>query len=204
MRVVQLPPNKMGVDTWSQLSPVDCRALVNLGYAFREGYLGRLTKEEVRGQVGEGLPLVFYTLGNASDPEAALSQLAALDAPAGAPVVYDLEALHPNTDPQKVCDEIDNWGSRLKSQSFLPCLYYAAGSLLTSDELYEREVYRYHAGCSINRDRKLQLQNPLPRGDCLIQGNPFNFAIDSIPGKLFDADFHRKDFKGDVMLAVVE
>lgn len=202
MKVIALPPNVMGVDTWSILSPVDCRALVNLGYKFREGYLGRLTKTEVQGQLGEGLPLVFYTLGNRSDPEQALSQLAALDAPGGAPVVYDLEALPSATDIPQLIETINRWADRLKSQSFLPCIYYAAGSLLTSDELYGLEVYRYHEGSSINRDRRLQLQNPLPRGTCLIQGNPFDFAIDSIPGKLFDADFHRKDHKGDVMLAV--
>ena len=202
MRVIPLPPNVLGVDTINTLAPYECRALVNLGYRFREGYLDALTLQEVQGQLGEGLPLVIYTYANEFDSAHALARLSTLGIPPGASVVLDLEALPSDTDPAKVCDQIDAWGEHLQSQGFLPCLYYAAGSLLTSDELYERRVYRYHAGASINRDRKLQLQEPLPRGCAMIQGRPVNFTIDAIPGKRFDADFHRQDYKGDVFMAV--
>ena len=202
MRVAPLPPNVLGVDTINNLAPYECRALVNLGYKFREGYLDALTPQEVAGQLGEGLPLVVYTYANEFDPEHMLKRLSVLGIPPGASVVLDLEALPSDAVVSEVCDRIDAAGERLQSQGFLPCLYFAAGSLLTSDELYERRVYRYHAGASINRDRKLQLQEPLPRGCAMIQGRPVNFSIDAIPGKRFDADFHRQDYKGDVFMAV--
>lgn len=202
MKAVSLAPNILGVDTVAKLAPYECRALVNLGFKFREGYLDALDVQEVQGQLGEGLPLVLYTYANQFDPEHILARLAALGIPTGVSVVLDLEALPSDADVSQVCDRIDNCGEHLQSQGFLPCLYYAAGSLLTSDELYERRVYRYHAGASINRDRKLQLQEPLPRGCAMIQGRPVNFTLDAIPGKRFDADFHRQDYKGDVFMAV--
>lgn len=210
MRAFPLPPNVLGVDTWNQLAPFECRALRNLSYKFREGYLDRLTPEEVRGQLGEGLPLVLYTFGNQSDPDHALARLHTLGIPGGVSVVYDLEALwKPGLTAaqlddlaKRAIDDINKWGARLQGQGFLPCLYYAAGSLLTSAELYALRVYRYHAGASENLDRFGHSQDPFPRGAAMIQGRPVEFTIGAIPGKKFDADFHRQDAKGDVFIAV--
>lgn len=211
MRALPLPPNVLGVDTINNLAPFECRALRNLNYKFREGYLDSLTPNEVQGQLGEDLPLVLYTYGNQSDPEHALSRLDALKIPGGVSVVYDLEALwHPGLTPTQLdfaasvaIDAINHWGERLQSQGFLPCLYYAAGSLLTSAELYTLRVYRYHAGASDNLDRFGHTQDPIPRGCAMIQGRPVNFTIPAIGNaKRFDADFHRQDYRGDVFIAV--
>ncbi len=202
MRIQPLLPNILGVDTINTLAPYECRALVNLGYKFREGYLDALTKTEISVQLGESLPLILYTYANEFDPEHALARLSALSIPSGASVVLDVEALPVGYDPHKLMDEIDHWGERLQTQGFLPCMYFAAGSILTSEEIYKRRVYRYHAGASDNLDRFLHTQDPIPRGCAMIQGRPVNFTIDSIPGKRFDADFHRQDYKGDVFLAV--
>lgn len=203
MRIVPLPPNVLGVDTIESLSPYECRALVNLGYKFREGYLDAMTPQEVQGQLSADLPLILYTYANQFDPEHALLRCKALGAPQGACVVLDVEALPANYDPQKLCDEIDAWGSRLRSQALLACMYFATGSILTSAELYAREVFRYHAGASDNLDRFDKTQDPIPRGCAMIQGRPCNFTIDAVPGKKFDADFHRQDYKGDVFSAMV-
>lgn len=200
MKVVPIPPNVLGVDCLNPLSPYECRALCNLGYKFREGYLDALTRQEIQGQLAAGLPLVLYTYANQLDPEHILLRCKALDIPQGAHIVLDVESV--KIEAAALIDRVNACGERLRSQTLLPCMYFGIEALLTSAELSGLAVYRYHQGASRCRDRFGIAQDPA-RGCALIQGRPVDFAIDSIPGKIFDADFHRLDYEDDAVSALV-
>lgn len=203
MKIAPLAPNILGVDTIATLSPFECRALVNLGYQFRCGYLDSMTPAEMRGQLSAGLPLLLYTYGNHFDAEHALLRCKALDVPQGAHIVLDVEGVTATgLEPAALVNKINAWGERMKSQTFLPCMYYAEDVLLTSEEISALAVYRYHQGAARIRDRNGRAMDPM-RGAALIQGRPVNVRLSAIPGKPFDVNFHRHDYHGDGFSAIV-
>jgi hypothetical protein len=200
MRIVPIPPNVLGVDTVANLAASECRALANLGYKFRGGYIDEMTPQEVQGQLGAGLPLLLYTYANEFDPEHTLDRLATLGILAGAHIVLDVEAV--TIEAAQLIEKINAWGEGLLNHAYLPTIYFGSMSLLTSREMTELAVYRYELGASRLRDRHGDPAEP-DRGFAIIQGRPVNFAIPEIPGKLFDAAFHRLDYKDNGFSAVV-
>lgn len=192
MIVIPLPPNVLGVDTLSNLSPGDCRALKALGYHWRGGYIDELTPIEVHGQLSAGLPLLPYTYANEFSPEHTLARLSALGIPPGAHVVLDIEG--ETLAAEILIGKINAWGKGLSNHAYLPTLYVGAQPVLTSHELTELAVYRYHAGASRLRDRHGDPAEP-DRGYAMFQGRPVNVAIPEVPGKPFDIDWHRFDYK---------
>lgn len=211
LRVQKLAPNVLGVDTVASLSPAQCRALVQAGYQFRGGYLDELTPQEIAGQMSAGLPLLLYTYALEFDPAHTLARLAALGIPAGASVVLDLEGVHApegatRSDLEALAADVvlkaNNWGRGLSNHAFLPCLYLDGGGLLTSREISQLAVYRYHEGNSNLLDRYEVPAIPA-RGYAMKQGRPGNTTIAAVPGVAFDVDFHCADLRDDVFSVVV-
>lgn len=201
LRIAPLPPNVLGVDTDVNLSPAECRTLKNLGYKWRGGYLDEMTPQELFGQVESAqLPLLLYTYANEFDPQHTLDRLRALGIPAGAHVVLDLEGV--TLAPDVLIGKCDAWGEGLLNHAFLPTLYVGAQPILTSKEISELAVYRYHQGASRLRDRNGELAEP-DRGYAMIQGRPVNVVLPEIPGKPFDIDYHRLDYRDDGFSVVV-
>jgi hypothetical protein len=198
MKVVPLAPNVLGVDTLAPLSPNDCRGLVNLGYKWRGGYLEAMSPQEVTGQLNAGLPLLPYTEANDLDPARTLANIARLGLPQGSPVVLDIEGV--TMDAQALITKIETWGDTLQSKAYLPCVYMAEEALLTSAEWTALPVYRYHAGAARIQDRRSNAVDPF-RGFGMFQGRPVNVPM--LSGTLFDVDFHRQDFRGDVFSVIV-
>lgn len=211
MIVAPIPPNALGVDTVAKLSASELRALVGLGYKFRGGYLDELDPAEIDAHRSAGMPLLLLTYANELDPAHALDRLAALGIPAGAQVCLDLEGLKPpdGATPADVEDyvkrkiaEIDAFGEALLNRAHLPTLYCGGQDLLTSAELTKLAVYRYYAGAARLRDRFGNASEP-DRGFALFQGRTVNAAIPEVPGKEFDFDWHRLDYRDDGFTAVV-
>ncbi len=198
MKVVPLAPNVLGVDTLATLSPNDCRGLVNLGYKFRGGYLEAMSPQEVVSQLNVGLPLLPYTEANDLDPVKTLFHISRLGLPQGSPVVLDIEGV--TMDAETLISRITAWGDSLQSKAYLPCVYFAEEALLTSAEWTALPVYRYHAGAARLRDRNGNAVDPF-RGFGMFQGRPVNVPM--LSGMLFDVDFHREDFRGDVFSVIV-
>ncbi len=214
LRVQKLAPNVLGVDTVARLDPVKCRALVNQGVKFRGGYIDELNAIEIEQQVGEKLPLLLYTYANEFNPQHTLDRLSALSVPAGANVVLDVEAvvtpdqLKDMTPPSvedfvvELKGKINAWGKGLLNHAFLPTIYFGGLQLLTSEEMTSLAVYRYHEGAARLLDRFGKFAVP-ERGYAMLQGRPVNVKIDGCGDTLFDWDFHREDYHGDVFSVLV-
>lgn len=213
LRVQRLPPNVLGVDTLANLKPPICRQLVDRGYKFRGAYIDELGPAEIEAQLGSGLPLLPYTYANELDPAHILARLSALGIPPGANVVLDLEgvitpaalaAMTPGDLEDFVkmlVGKINACGRGLSNHAYLPTIYLGGFDLLTSDELTKLAVYRYHAGAARLLDRFGHASEPA-RGYAMFQGRPVNVDLFG-DGTLFDVDYHREDYHGDVFSAVV-
>lgn len=183
-----------------------------MNFAWRGGYIDEMTPQELADQVGAGLPFLPYTYANELDPGHTLARLAALEIPFGAHVVGDVEGVKPPAEAttpalvdQWVGDvlipRIDLWGVTLSKQGFVPCGYFGAQELLTSEELTRLAVYRYHEGASRILDRRGNYAQPA-RGYAIKQGRPVNTSISFVPGKAFDVDFHCLDYEDDAFCVV--
>ena len=214
LRVQKLAPNVLGVDTIAPLNPVICRTLVGKGVKFRGGYIDELTPIEIEGQVGSQLPLLLYTFANELSPEHTLDRCSDLGIPAGMNVIADVEAvvtpaqlaaMTPGDVENFVVElkaKINAWGKGLSNHAFLPAIYFGGLELLTSEEMTSLAVYRYHEGAASLLDRRGAFAVPA-RGYAMMQGRPCNVTIDGCGETLFDWDFHRQDYRGDVFSVVV-
>lgn len=214
LRVQKLQPNVLGVDTIANLSPTLCRTLVSKGAAWRGGYIDELTPIEIESQVGSQLPLLLYTYANEFNPEHTLDRLSTLKIPAGANVVLDVEAvitpeaLHALSKQEvenfvlELKAKINAWGKKLSNHANLPTIYFGGLELLTSEEMTSLAVYRYHEGAANLLDRFGKFAVPA-RGYSMMQGRPCNVKIDGCGETLFDWDFHRQDYHGDVFSVLV-
>jgi hypothetical protein len=98
--------------------------------------------------------------------------------------------------------KINAWGKGLSNHAFLPTIYFGGLELLTSEEMTSLAVYRYHEGAANLLDRFGKFACPA-RGYAVMQGRPCNVKIDGCGETLFDWDFHRQDYHGDVFSVLV-
>ena len=201
LRVQKLAPNVLGVDTVAKLSPPQLRALKDRGYVFRAGYIDELSQQEVLDVVSNGLGLLPLTYAKEFSPDHTLERLRLLGLPMGAHVVLDLEAVAADTTADALKLTVNAWGRGIMNGGYFPTLYVGSQEIFTSQELTSLEVFRYWAGCSKLLDRNGAIAEPA-RGYSLIQGRPFNVDLLG-DGTLFDVDFAREDYQGDVFSVVV-
>lgn len=214
LRVQRLAPNVLGVDTIARLSPTQCRALSNQNVKFRGGYIDELSPIEIEGQLGNQLPLLLYTYAGELDPAHTLDRCSQLGIPAGMNIVADVEAVVTPAQLQAMTpgdvenfvvqlqEKINGWGKGLSNHAFLPTIYFGGLQLLTSAESSSLAVYRYHEGAANLLDRFGNFTCP-SRGYAIMQGRPCNVTIDGCGETLFDWDFHRQDYRGDVFSVLV-
>lgn len=214
LRVQKLAPNVLGVDTIANLPPTICRALVAKGVAWRGGYIDELTPIEIEGQIKSDLPLLPYTYANEFNPQHTLDRCSDLKFPAGTNVVLDVEAVvtpaqlvamtpgDTENFVKELIAKINAWGKGLSNHAFLPTIYFGGLELLTSEEATRLAVYRYHEGAASLLDRYGKFAVPA-RGYAMLQGRPCNVPIDGCGPTLFDWDFHRQDYRGDVFSVLV-
>jgi len=153
----------------------------------------------------------LYTYANEFDPAHTLDRLSDLGIPPGASIVLDVEALKPpegssTADVEDFVTEkiaqINAWGKGISNHAFLPCGYFGAQELLTSEELSRLWTFRYHEGASNLLDRNGKFAIP-SRGYAIQQGRPCNVTFLEIGAVPFDVDFHCADYHDDVFSVVV-
>ena len=174
MRVEQAFVGARGIDSvaFSQAGvAVQAKALKETGIDFVVGYLGAMTKSRLAIVLAAGLAFMPVTFAGEYEDGAAdeITQLKALEIPAGCTVWLDLEGLKAfHTQPQLLASKINAWADKIAENGWMPGLYVGSPQPFTSAELYALHVVRYWWGLGSCRDRHGALAEP-SCGWCMIQ-----------------------------------
>ena len=191
MKAVEAFVGARGIDSVALISSADAaRRVRESEIDFVLQYLGSVTKDIVQTITDAGLGFMPVTYANRLNGSETIAELSTLDLPDGTTVWCDVEN-RATIDPQTLIKLINEWGSMLRLQGFVPGMYVGPGCPLTSAELYALEVFRYwHCGAKIV-DRNGQTAEP----EC---GWSMYQLYPSVTwGGIFsDIDVVQKDFKG--------
>jgi hypothetical protein len=189
MRVTDAFVGAKGVDTIQMLSETNCKFLKSQGIDFVVRYINLLSTTEIDTILSSGLALQIVTFAKQYDAFEVVKKLQKLGIPREATIYLDLED---ESGPSNVLiNKINKFGRFISSSGYTAGLYYGAGLVLNSAELWMLEVTRYWESCSRELDA---LGHPsIPQcGPCMVQLYPPNQKLGDIT---VDYDFIQKDFR---------
>ena len=111
-------PFALGVDTVQKLGSQDCEAIKASGYRFVVRYLGSVSVMELAAILSAGLAFMPVTYAKAYNGGSAVTELRALNLPAGATVWLDLEG--ETSAPADLIAKINAWASQIERSHVLP------------------------------------------------------------------------------------
>lgn len=162
------------------------------------GYLGVINPERLNYIISAGLAFMPVTLAGAyfDGASAEITQLKALGLPQATTVWLDLEGMKSFTRPAAEQEQqINQWGTDIKSAGFIPGLYIGSPQPFTGDELARLNVFRYWKAPSRVLDRNgKSWDEPTGCGFCMWQMWPQGMYKDT--GVFVDVNIIGQDRKG--------
>lgn len=160
--VTSAPPELLGFDTNTVVTPTTAEAFVEDGYKFCVRYVGRttmasfdLTTEEANAILDSGLALmvVQHVLSWGWSPSGSLGTEYGTNAakfateigiPPGVNVWCDLEGVAAGTSSQDVINYCNNWYDAVFKAGFAPGVYVGASCGLSSSQLYNSLKFSHY------------------------------------------------------------